>query len=678
MRFNMNIENIIKETGYPEPLGATFREQGINFALYSKDATKVTLCLFSKGNRINEINLDPVQNKTGFIWHIFLKNLPTYTSYGYRLEGPKTPFFDFNKTNLLIDPYAKELTSGIIWGESKEYQPLCSIFPSEEFDWEGVQSPHLAMKDLIIYEMHVRGFTKHSSSHVVHPGTFLGIIDKIPYLLELGINAVELMPIQEFNENENTNHGPNKKRLYNFWGYSTVNFFSLMNRYAAEEKPHAAIFEFKTLVKELHRHGIEVILDLVFNHTAEGNQKGPILSFKGIDNPTYYLLNDEGQYENYTGCGNTFNCNHPVARELLLKVLRYLKIEMHVDGFRFDLASIFSRGRKGQVLEMAPLIEEITDDPVLGNVKLIAEAWDAAGLYQVGNFYHYDKRWCDWNGRYRDSVRRFIKGTPGSKGEFSGRLCGSQDLYAERSPSCSINFIVSHDGFTLQDLVSYNHKHNSENGEHNRDGMNENESWNCGHEGPTSQNKTLVLRAKQKRNFHLALMVSLGIPMLLMGDEYGHTKKGNNNTWCQDNELNWFLWDQLEMDLGFKRFYCGLIHFRKKHELLRRDHFLTDQDVIWHGNEPLKPMWNTEDQFVAFTLLDRENNQDLYIAFNAKATPFTIEFPEPKQGMNWHWIVNTSQLSPKDYYPEEDSPIIDNLEYKMAAFSSLLLKALPY
>jgi isoamylase len=668
------------ECGFPQPLGATVCEQGINFALYAKEATAVNLCLFDRGAPLQEIPLDPQQHKTGFVWHILVKNLPSPIAYAYRVDGPTElfPFLRFDKEILLMDPYAKEADSTIAWGEAEKYHPSGRVVPPLNFDWQGVRPPKLATQDLIIYEMHVRAFTQHPSSQVAHPGTFLGIIEKIPYLLEMGINAIELMPIQEFNENDVTFHNPvTKQRLYNFWGYSTVNFFSPMNRYSTQEEVGAATREFKTLVRELHRHGIEVILDVVFNHTAEGNQRGPILSFKGIANSTYYLLDSEGKYLNFSGCGNTVSCNQPIVSDLILDALRYWVLEMHVDGFRFDLASILSRDRQGQPLDRAPILERITDDPVLADIKLIAEPWDTGGLYQVGNFYPYNTRWSEWNGRYRDAVRRFIKGSPGTKGEFVGRLCGSQDLYSGRSPTCSLNLIVCHDGLTLQDLVSYNHKHNHENGEHNRDGSNDNDSWNCGHEGPTSQAKINTLRSKQKRNFHLALMVSLGLPMLFMGDEYGHTKKGNNNTWCQDNELNWFLWNQLSSDPGFKRFYFELIHFRKRHSLLRRNYFFTDKDVVWHGVEPLKPDWSPDNQLAAFTLIDHHVHQDLYILFNAHGNHSIVEFPEPPNGLTWHWIVNTSQPSPQDYYREEEAPQVGYLLYKVPAFSALLLKALP-
>ena len=518
--------------------------------------------------------------------------------------------------------------------DNPSYRPRGLISFQSTFDWKGDRSPQIPLRDLIIYEMHVRGFTISPSSGVRHPGTFLGIIEKIPHLLDLGVNAIELMPLQEFNENENTNINPlTHQQLCNYWGYSTVNFFAPMTRYATKTAPGASIEEFKTMVRELHKNGIEVILDVVFNHTAEGNEKGPILSFKGFENPVYYLLNHDFTYSNYTGCGNTVNCNHPVVWEFIVKCLRYWVLEMHVDGFRFDLASTLTRGRQGQPLPTPPLIESLTDDPVLSKVKLIAEPWDLE-VYQVGQFYSHVKRWSEWNGKYRDCIRQFIKGNAGIKGEFITRLCGSEDLYYNRTPLASINFITVHDGFTLRDLVSYNEKHNESNGEDNRDGLTDNDSWNCGIEGPTDDDKILALRNRQMRNYHFTLMISQGVPLLLMGDEYGHTKNGNNNTWCHDNELNWFLWDKLKENGDFYRFYKEMILFRKENPLLKREQFLSPKDAQWHGIEPFKPDWSAHTQFIAFTLLDSDKGNDLYIAFNAQEKGVSVHFPNPKKGKN--------------------------------------------
>ena len=673
----------LRETlpGWPTPLGATLKEQGVNFALFSQHATAVTLSLFSQdGKLLDEFFLDPKTNKTGTIWHVCIKNLQPPGYYAYKIDGPKEGdlAFRYDPSLYLLDPYAKEVSTTNHWGISKgprkEYRPLGAVLADPPFDWQGIESPRHPLGKTILYEMHVRGFTQHSSSGVAQAGTFLGAIEKIPYLKELGITAVELLPIFEFNENEVMNVNPaTKKKLFQYWGYSTINFFAPMNRYATESKIGAATQEFKTLVRELHRNGIEVILDVVFNHTGEGNQDGPILSFKGIDNPVYYICEPDKSYANYTGCGNTLNCNHPVVRDFILECLRYWVLEMHVDGFRFDLASIMLRGRQGQPMELSPLVEAISADPILADTKLIAEPWDAAGLYHVGVFYPQEVRWQEWNGKYRDAIRKFIKGTPGTKGEFSTRVCGSQDLYHNRTPTTSVNFVVVHDGFSLYDLVSYNGKHNEDNGEQNRDGTNDNESWNCGQEGETEDQNIRLLRQKQIRNFHLAEMISLGMPMLQMGDEYAHSKRGNNNTWCQDNELSWFRWDRLEENQGFKRFFTLMNHFRLNNPILQQeDRFLGEPDITFHGIEPGIPDWSPENMFIAYTL---NGENPLYIAFNSKAATQIIEFPDPPEGKNWHLIVNTAVPSPKDFVEEKDAPPLGNNLFKMQGYSGLLLKA---
>jgi isoamylase len=672
------MENKIQlEKGYPLPLGPSFKENGINFAFYAEHASGADLCLFSLENHalIETISLKPNENKSGNVWHILIKNLPLPLAYAYRIHGENIPpkKFAYDKQLFLIDPYAKEISSKYDWGENKPYRPLGMISQPSPFDWQGDTPPRIPLRDLIIYETHVRGFTQSPSSGITNRGTFLGFIEKIPHLVDLGINAIELLPLQEFNENENPRFNPEtSEQLYNYWGYSTVNFFSLMNRYTSNREAGGGIREFKTLVRELHKHGIEVILDVVFNHTAEGNGEGPTFSFKGFENPVYYILNDDFSYANYSGCGNTFNCNHPITREFILECLRYWVLEMHIDGFRFDLASILTRGRQGQPLPDPPLIEVIAEDPVLSHTKLIAEPWDLS-LYQVGQFYFQTNRWSEWNGKYRDCFRKYIKGTPGFKGEFITRLFGSEDLYHNRSPLASINFVTVHDGFSLRDLVSYDVKHNENNGEDNKDGINENDSWNCGIEGPSDNAEIEYLRNRQMKNFHFAQMISRGIPMLLMGDEYGHTKNGNNNTWCQDNELNWFLWDRLQANHEFYRFYKLMIKIRKEHALLREDIFLAASEVLWHGVEPLKPDWSTHTQFIAFTLLDPKNGQDLYIAFNAQKRIAHVHFPEPKKGKKWHILVDTAARSPYDIFEREKAPLLHHLKRDMKGFSALLL-----
>lgn len=664
------MENLTLDKGQPYPFGVSKSgENTLNFAIVSVVARSVSLCLFERATRqiVAEIPIDP-QNKTGDVWHIALNDASTDLLYAYRVdESPQ----------LLLDPYAKGVSTGTTWGNNNTYQPLGEIIVDSAFDWEEVQSPQLPLKDLIIYEMHVRGFTQHSSSKVKHPGTYLGVIEKIPHLLDLGINAIELLPSQEFNENEYTKIDPiSQKPLLNFWGYSTVNFFAPMSRYASDSMQHgAAINEFKTMVRELHKNHIEVILDVVFNHTAEGNERGPTLSFKGLDPEIYYMFDSQGKYQNFSGCGNTFNANHPIVIEFIISCLRYWTTEMHVDGFRFDLASALMRGSDGRPLSIAPLIKAITKDPILADVKLIAEPWDAAGLYQVGSFAPDTTRWSEWNGKYRDTVRRFIKGTPWINGEFAMRLCGSEDLYHYRGPTTSLNFVIAHDGFTLADLVSYNNKHNRENGEENQDGSNDNDSWNCGHEGPTKLPSILALRQKQMRNHLLALMISQGVPMIHMGDEYGHTKNGNNNTWCQDNELNWFLWDQLHSNEGYYRFYRLMIQFRKQHPFLQRTSFLKTKNIDWHGTLPFKPNWTSHVAFIAMTLHEGREGKDIYIAFNAHENTSHVELPNPPRGHHWQWVVNTANDSPEDIYEGNTGPHLEGLSYPMSPFSAIVLQS---
>ncbi len=665
------------EQGRPYPFGANKLNGGINFAVYAKDVQKISLCFFNEDNLkdpVQEFQLDPEKNKKGDVWHALIKGISSPTVYGYRVTAN-------DKNFQLLDPYAKGVASDPNWHEdtSQEivYSPLGKVFPNDSFNWENDRSPNIPKKDLVIYEMHVRGFTKHPSSKVQNPGTYKGIIEKIPYLLELGVNAIELMPINEFNELEVIAINPETKaKLHNFFGYSTVNFFSPMNRYASQSKGDQAIDEFKTMVKELHKKGIEVILDIVFNHTSEGNEKGPTYTFKGFDPHAYYMINDHGEYLNFSGCGNTFNCNHPITIELIIDALRYWVTDMHVDGFRFDLVSILTRTENGGPIENPPIIEAISKDPILSQVKIIGEPWDPGGLYQLGFFAGKYKRWSEWNGKYRDIVRRFIKGTPGQKNPFAGVIFGCHDVYgASGAPHSSINFVTAHDGFSLADLVSYNEKHNLINGEENRDGMNENDSWNCGFEGHTDNKKIINLRNRQMRSFVVALMLSQGIPMVLMGDEYGHTRNGNNNTWCQDNELNWFLWDQKEKNPGFFRFYQRLINFRKSQSLLKRDTFLTDKEIQWHGVNPSEPEWDNDNRFIAFTLNNPDGLPGIYVAFNAAYHSKDLNLPSPGDGKAWYWIVNTHNPSPKDFYDFKKSKKLQSASYKIQPYCTIVLSS---
>jgi len=645
--------------GTPTPLGVSHTTDGVNFALFSPHASAVSLCLFPPHTPHSiEIPLDPYMHKTGDVWHVCLPSLQKRTRYGYRVDGPYLPELGlcFDNTVILLDPYANHLDAPLQWGEQQPY--LGYIDPHPSFDWENDHPPCLPFHQLVIYEMHIRGFTQDPSSKTQVPGTFLGLIEKIPYLKKLGINAVELMPIYEFREWDSPFVNPKTTLpLCNYWGYAPLNFFSPMRRYGTVE-------DFKTMVKALHQAGIEVFLDVVYNHTTEGHGPGGIISFKGLANSTYYILNSDGTDTNYSGCGNTFQTNHPIVRRFILDSLRYWVEHMHVDGFRFDLASILTRGQKGEVLASPPIVEEISRDPILAHVKLIAEAWDAAGLYQVGHFPHLG-RWAEWNGQYRDVIRRFWKGDGGAIGTVATRLCGSEDLYASHAPYHSINFVTAHDGFSLHDLVSYNDKHNLENGENNRDGDTRSESNNYGLEGPTSDPGIQKIRQKQMRNFLFSLLVSQGVPMLLMGDEYGHTKRGNNNTWGHDSRLNWFQWDKLDADPTLFSFCQRMIAIRKHFAVLTRAHFLKKTDIVFHGVHPMQPDWGNHSHLIAYALPDPLGHYTLYLAFNAHAHAHEVQLPQPSYGP-WICLVDTAKSHDK---PVE---VLGNL-YQLEERSCLLL-----
>jgi len=628
-------------------MSVNIHPEGVTFSLFAKHATKVTLCLRTD-DKEQTIELD----RTGDIWQVQVEGLVLPVEYAFLVEGPQDSPYYYHPNSFVFDPYAKELNTSHIWGSEKE-KPFGVVTKPEPFDWQGIVPPRHQTKDLVIYEAHVRGFTQDPSSEVKHPGTFLGIIEKIPYLLDLGINAVELLPICEFDESAYKQTNPETgEQLFNYWGYSTLNFFMPCNRYAVKN----SLLEFKTLVRELHRAGIEVILDIVFNHTAES----PI-SFRGIDRATYYML-DDGHDCNYTGCGHTMNLNHPVMRQFVHDCLHYWVDQMHVDGFRFDLASVMNRDVDGALLQPAALVEELTHDPFLANTKLIAEPWDMQA-YQLGGFCPESPRWSEWNGRYRDTVRQFIKGDAHSKSAFATCLTGSHDLFGKRSAQSSINFVTAHDGFSLMDLVSYNQKDNFANGEENRDGSEHNTSWNCGHEGKTEEEEILHLRQRQIKNFFLALMVSKGVPMVHMGDEYGHTKGGNNNTWCQDNKLNWFLWDTQSPLYDFVR---NLIHFRRNHRLLTSEEYWQEDELIWHN-----PNWDDPKPFLAFSLIDHQDGADLFIAFNACAESREITLPATKEGQSWHQVVNTAAAHPNDF--SMSAPPLTHSSYTLAPYSSIML-----
>ena len=680
----MNHKYLTKK-GLTSPLGASHSKKTTNFAIFSENATAITLALFTPHclYPFLEIELDPKEHKTGSVWHVAVENLPDHVIYSYRAKGPCDPSkgLIFNDKLFLLDPYAKGVDTSHIWGDgfAKEYiyAPKGKVVKEMSFDWQNTKPPRINEEDLVIYEAHVRGFTCHKSSGVKHPGTFLGLIEKIPYLKSLGVNAIELLPIFEFDECENKKRNPiTNRRLHNFWGYSTVNFFTPMNRYASSSDYEASIIEFKTLVRELHKNNMELILDVVYNHTSEGGSTGPTQSFKGLDNPTYYILTPGGEYYNFSGTGNTFNCNHPIVKKLIVDSLRYWAIEMQVDGFRFDLASILTRGPDGAPLENPPVIQEIIRDSDMKGTKWIAEAWDAAGLYQVGSFPG-DGQWYEWNGKFRDIARKFIKGTDHQVGAFASSICGSQDLYGkDRSPFHSINFITAHDGYSLYDLVSYQDKHNLENGEENKDGANDNESWNCGAEGETKNPAIVQLRERQMKNFMCTLFLSAGTPMLLMGDEYGHTRKGNNNPYCQDSELNYFLWDELDKHPHRLEFIKALIQFRAKHkELFCRKEFLSNADITWHGCKPKQPDWSEKSRFIALTLHD-PSGHDIYIAYNASFDPVTIELPQADLHRHWHKVIDTYANWPNSFIEKPEKHHREKEHLKMHPYSVIVLKAL--
>lgn len=693
----------IKETyavgrGKPLPIGASITPDGINFSVFAEHATAVTLVLLSPKEHtpFYEIPLDPKYNKTGHVWHIHVLELSPQIHYGYRVDGPYAPQegHRYDKRTMLIDPYAKALSGGKVWGQPsvdsrRGSNPWgrYSCIVDQQFDWEGDCPLVVPMQDSIIYEMHVRGFTRHASSQADCPGTFRGIIEKIPYLKSLGITAVELMPICEFNENENTHRNPfTGENLKNCWGYSTIGFFAPKASYAYNNQKDGHILEFKELVRALHKNDIEVILDVVFNHTAEGSENGPTLHFRGLDNSVYYILGTHGEYLNFSGCGNTVHCNHPLIRDFILDCLHYWVTEMHVDGFRFDLAAILGRDQNGGVLENPPVIERIARDPVLGDTKLIAEAWDAAGLYQVGNFPSCG-RWAEWNGKYRDDVRAFIRGDNGKVHALAMRILGSPDLYKKsgRYPYHSINFITSHDGFTLYDLVSYNDKHNEMNGENNSDGAPENFSWNCGAEGPTQNPHILGLRRRQMKNLLTILFLSQGVPMILAGDEMARTQKGNNNAYCQDNEISWIDWMQAKENQDILRFTQEIIAFRRRHRSLRRQDFIEASTsdyagIQWHGIKVYEPDWGHYSHTIAFLLAGcavPKGDNDIYVAINAYWEPLKFEIPIPPCGLPWHILVDTSRVSPDDIIPETAVPKrrLDANQYRVAARSVLVLVA---
>jgi len=639
--------------GHPLPLGATVVRGGINFAIFSRHATSVILVLFQPGEAepMARFPLDRQCNRTGHVWHAFISGLDTGIEYAYQIDGPKSAPHHFDPDTLLIDPYAIALSGCRIWGDERDHANTerRALLVTHEYDWGADQPINRPLAESVIYEMHVRGFTRHESSQVGHPGTFRGVIDKIPYLKQLGVTAVELLPVTEFDELESNRVNPfDNTPLQNFWGYHPLSFFALQAGYAADQTPGGEVFEFKDMVKALHAANIEVILDVVYNHSGEGDHRGPVYSLKGIDNSVYYMVKADGSYMNFSGCGNTINCNHPFVRNFILDSLRYWVMDMLVDGFRFDLASILGRDQEGHVLASPPLLEQIAGDPILANTKLIAEAWDAAGLYQVGSFPNWG-RWAEWNGRFRDDIRSFVRGEPGKVGSLATRLAGSSDLYQYgREPSHGINFITSHDGFTLRDLVSYNEKHNLANGEDNRDGDNNNLSWNCGAEGQSDNPGILALRERQVRNFATLLFFSRGVPMLVAGDEFGRSQQGNNNAYCQDNAISWLDWNAQRDNPSLLRFFQLLIAFRKGHKLLLHDSFALQNGhgprIAWHGFKLGQPDWSDESRSLAmhlFGTVPEGKAEELFLIANAHWEAHEFELPRA-EGQRWHRFVDTA------------------------------------
>lgn len=681
--------------GKPLPFGATLVPGGVNFSVYSSHAKYCELVLFNKREKEPYAVIPfPDSYRIGNVFTMVVFDLEIEDiEYGYRMDGPFN-FSEghwFNKEKVLMDPYAKACGGRDIWGEEPDwnntYQFRARIIP-DDFDWEGDKPLEIPMRDLIIYEMHVRGFTKHGSSKVKYPGTFAALREKIPHVKELGINCVELMPIYEFDEFENSKISEaTGKRLMNYWGYSTVGFFAPKSGYAATGKYSMQVDEFKTLVKELHKNDIEVILDVVFNHTAEGNEKGPYISFRGIDNKTYYMLTPEGYYYNFSGCGNTLNCNNPVVRSMILDCLRYWASEYHIDGFRFDLATILGRNQDGSPMHNPPLLETLAFDPILGKVKLIAEAWDAGGLYQVGSFPSWG-RWAEWNGKYRDNVRKFIKGEVGQIGGLAKRIEGSPDLYDSyyRGTCASINFITCHDGFSMMDLVSYDGKHNDANGEGNSDGSDDNDSWNCGWEGETDDPGILFLRKKQIKNALSVLLISRGVPMILSGDEFGNTQYGNNNAYCQDNEISWLDWDVLEKNRDLFNYVKKIVALRNAFPILKSIDYGKESiggsmgypEISWHGTTAWQADFSAESRCIAVMFTGKSERLEglddfIYVAMNSHWEAHEFELPALPENLKWHVLANTGMASGEDAFEIDDEKLLEEQHHMLVGDRAVVI-----
>jgi glycogen operon protein len=671
--------------GQSSPLGATITEKGVNFSLFSRSGSQVELMLFDRvddARPAHVIKLDPVKNRTYHYWHIAVEGVRPGQIYAYRVCGRHDP------CKVLLDPYGRGVTvpknydrwAGARDGDNTAVAMKSVVVDPSKYDWEGDTPLRRPSARTIVYEMHVRGFTRHPSSGVSEKqrGTYSGLIEKIPYLQQLGITAVELLPVFQFDA-QDCPHG-----LVNYWGYQPVSYFSPHQAYASRQDGSGPVDEFRDMVKALHRAGIEVILDVVYNHTSEGGQGGPTFCFRGFDESTYYIIDHEsGRYLDYSGCGNTLNANHPIVRRMIVDSIRYWVEEMHVDGFRFDLASILSRDSSGNVLPNPPVLWDLETDPALAGTKFIAEAWDAAGLYQVGSFV--GDSWKEWNGRFRDDLRSFFRGDPASLRCFADRFVGSPEVFGheEREPEQSINFVTCHDGFTLNDLVSYNQKHNEANGENNRDGGNDNMSWNCGVEGPSDDPAVERLRNRQVKNYFAATMLSIGMPMILMGDEVRRTQSGNNNAYCHDDEMNWFDWRLLEKHRDVHRFVAQLNARRvlrsmaHEHERVTLSQLIERAKKSWHGVQLNQPDWGDLSHSFALCVELGPEQMLVDLIFNAYSQPLDFELPQTYEGQQvvWRRWIDTALDSPDDIVEWKDARSVPGAAYHTESRSVVVLIA---
>jgi len=672
------------------PIGATPADGGVNFCVYAKHAARVELLLFDRAEDarpVQMISLAPEKNRTYDYWHVFVTDVRAGQLYGYRVSGPGKPAagFRFDPQKLLVDPHALAVANtekydraqASALGDNTAAAMKSVVVDPADYDWQGDKPLERPFVDAVIYELHVAGFTRNPNSGVAPAkrGTYAGLVKKIPYLVDLGIKTVEFMPVAQFDAQA----APSGT---NYWGYQPVAWFAPHRAYSSQADVLAPVNEFRDLVKALHRAGIEVILDVVFNHTAEGNARGPTLSLRGLDNPTYYILDpaNPANYVDDTGCGNTVNGNDPIVRQMIVNCLRYWVEHMHVDGFRFDLAASLSRGEDGQPLAHPPILMDIEVDPVLAGTKIIAEAWDAAGLYQLASFG--GDRWSVWNGQFRDHVRQFVKGEQRTVGALADNLVASENLFDEpdRLPSRSVNFITAHDGFTLNDLATYNDKHNEANGEHNRDGTNDNFSWNCGVEGPTNDPAIEALRRQQIKNFFTILLLSEGRPMLAMGDEVRRTQRGNNNAYCQDNAISWFDWDDVARHAGMRRFVRRLIHFHQESAIFRDRTFWGRSGatkITWHGVRLGQPEWDDDSHALAYELFHAESHEHLHVMLNAYWEPLAFELPASAAGCIWRRLVDTALESPLDFCDPPVTLDAGRRTYTSRARSSVVLVSEP-